>query len=132
MGKRKLGKRKMFNVGRIVSFNKKRIDEWVKNHYLQIGIFNVFIILLFLLHSVGYFYPLFGLNVRIIVFSGLIFSALFLGATSSTFFVVSLIFWMIVMFFKLLKIDIWAERTAIYTFYSLVLGILQFLLRGNK
>ena len=90
---------------------------------MQISVFNLVIILLFLLRSAGYFDPYFLISVNLIVTVALILAIPLLGANSRTMFVASLVFWLFVGFLRVLNLDVWAERTAVYTYEALVIGV---------
>lgn len=100
-----------------------QINRWAKRKFLQISVFNLVIILLFLLRSAGYFDPYFLISVNLIVTVALILAIPLLGANSRTMFVVSLVFWLFVGFLRVLNLDVWAERTAVYTYEALVIGV---------
>ena len=101
----------------------EKFNSWSGTHHQELIIYNVVLIFLFLLHSVGYFYPFFPISINFIVMVGLVLSVFLLGAKSKIFFVVSLIFWGVALFFKAVGIEVWAERTGVYVFQSFVLGI---------
>ena len=86
-----------------------------------------FAILLFLLHSVGYFNPFLPITVNLIVLIVFFLSIFLLGAKSEAFFVAALFFWTITGFFKLVQVNVWAERSAIYVFESLLFGVILLL-----
>ena len=105
-----------------------RIERWVKNHYLNLAIYNIFLILLVLLHSAQYFDPFWLISINVIVLLALIVSIFLLGAKSRVFFIVALLFWFFAAFLKFVKIDVWAERPTIYAFEALVIGVITFFL----
>jgi len=80
--------------------------------------------LLVLLNTAEYFKPFFFLGINVIFFIGLILSIPLLGARSKSMFFISIIFLVFAIFLKILKIEIWAERTAVYTFQSLLIGVI--------
>lgn len=103
---------------------KKEISLWSKDKFLAISIFNTVIIILFMLRSAGYFHPYFLISVNFIVEVGLVMSIILLGARSRVIFIVSLLFWVFAAFLRAFDLDVWAERTAIYTYQALVLGVI--------
>lgn len=109
----------------LIESKKKIFRKWVKSHYFQLVLFNIFMIFLFLLSSAGYFHPYFVISINFIVTLGLIASIFLLGARSEAIFFVSLIFWIFASFLKLVNISVWAERTGIYAFQSLAIGVLM-------
>lgn len=107
-------------------FNKKydNLNQWAKNHLVGLFIFNITMSLLVLLNTAEYFKPFFFLGINVIFFIGLILSIPLLGAKSKSMFFISITFLVFASFLKILKIEIWAERTAVYTFQSLLIGVI--------
>ena len=103
---------------------KKGVNNWATTHYVGISIFNIVAVLLFALRSAGYFHPFFPLSIDISVMILLVLSIFLLGTRPSAFFVVAFIFLLIAAFFKIVNVDVWAERTSIYVFESLLIGII--------
>jgi len=97
---------------------------WAAKKFFLIWVFNLIILLLFLLRSAGYFDPYFLVSVNLIIMIGLLLAIPLLGANSRTIFVVSLFFWLFAGFLRILNLDVWAERTAVYTYEALVIGVL--------
>lgn len=89
----------------------------------SLTIFTLFIVFLFLLRSAGYFQPYFAISVNFIVMVSIILTYFILKLTSKAIFVITLIFWLFAGFLKIIHIDIWSERTGIYVFESLFIGI---------
>ena len=111
----------------------KKIEEWGNKHLLNMLIFNVVLMFLILMRSAGYFLPYFAISVNFIVLTMLVLSIFLLKANSRSIFIVALLFWLFAGLLKLLKIDIWAERTAVYTFEALVIGAVLLLIESiNK
>ncbi|MDO8503207.1 MAG: hypothetical protein Q7S60_00805 [bacterium] len=108
-------------LGRIVS--KGKIKSWVELHYFQLAVFNIVLMVLLLLRSAGYFEPYFGITINSIFLIALILSVFLLGTQSRGAFAVALAFWLFAAVLKLVRIDTWAERTAIYSFQALVIGV---------
>lgn len=102
---------------------REKLQNWVELHYFQLAIFNVVLVILLLLRSAGYFEPFFGITINSIFFMALVLSIFLLGTRSRGAFTVALIFWLFAAILKLAKIDVWAERTAIYSFQALVVGV---------
>lgn len=103
---------------------RERLRNWVELHYFQLALFNVVLVILLLLRSAGYFEPFFGITINSIFLIALILSIFILGTRSRAAFAVALIFWLFAAVLKLAKIDVWAERNAIYSFQGLVIGVL--------
>ncbi|MEK7526479.1 MAG: hypothetical protein AAB546_03295 [Patescibacteria group bacterium] len=103
---------------------KKDIQVWVTGHYFQIAVFNLIIILMFLLYSAGYFDPYLRITINIIVLIGLIVSIPLLNAGSRAILTVAILFWLFAAFLRVVKIEVWAERTVIYAYEALLLGVI--------
>lgn len=110
----------------------KDIKTWNVKYGYRLIFFNMLIIALFLLGSVGYFYPFFPITTNVVVMTGLILSVVLLGANSRILFLTTSFFWVIASFFKMVGVDVWAERTGIYVFESLLLGVCFLLLETIK
>ena len=111
------------------------ISEWVNKHYLQIAVFNLTIGFLILLRTAGYFHPFLILSVNLIFFCALVLAILILNARSNALFIFAIIFTLISAFFKIVNVDIWAQRSAIYVYQALFLGVVVLLieyLRSEK
>lgn len=102
---------------------RRKLQGWVELHYFQLALFNVVLVILLLLRSAGYFEPYFGITINSIFLIALILSIFLLGTRSKGTFTVALIFWLFAAVLKLAKIDVWAERNAIYAFQGMVIGV---------
>lgn len=109
-----------------------RVDQWSRKKFLAISIFNFVVIVLFLLRSAGYFEPYFLISVNFIVVIGLLLSILLLGSKSKEMFIVSLLFWLFAGLLRVLNIETWAERTAIYMFEALLIGVILLIKESFK
>ena len=94
----------------------KRIDKWV--------LFNIALMSAFLLRSAGYFSPYLLISVNMIVVFALMLSIFLLKASYKTMFITALFLWVFAGLLGTLKINVWAERTTVYVFESLVLGVI--------
>ncbi len=110
----------------------EKLKNWLLGYNYRLLLVNFIIVFLFLLRSAGYFQPYFAISINFIIIVGLILSVLLVGAKSNLIFIVTLIFWMFAGFLKLVRIDVWAERTGIYAYESLVFGVLLFLFEELK
>src|SRR5581483_7337411 len=97
------------------------------NNNYKLILFNIIVVFLFLLRSAGYFQPFFPISVNFIVIVALLLSIFLLGARSRIIFIVVILFWIFAGALRVLKIDVWAERTGIYAYESLVIGCLVFI-----
>lgn len=94
----------------------KKTDKWVT--------FNIALMFAFLLRSAGYFSPYLPISVNMIVVFALILSVVLLKANYKTFFMAGILFWAFAGLLGMLKVNVWAERTTVYVFESLVLGVI--------
>lgn len=102
------------SLGKIVKTDK--IEKWV--------VFNVLLMLAFLLRSAGYFAPYLPITVNMIVIFALCLSVCLLRANSRALFLFSVALWFFAGFLAIFQIPVWAERTTVYVFESLVLGVI--------
>ncbi len=102
---------------------KEKLTKWSLSHFVGIALFNLILIFLFMLYSAGYFKPFVPISINLIVFVGLVSSIFLLGSRSRTMFIVSLCFWLFAGFLKIVGIDVWAERTVIYTYEAFLIGV---------
>ncbi len=103
---------------------KTRVFDWAKKRHFGLFSFNLIIIILSLLHTARYFDPIYEISINFILVTAMILTLTVLGGNSITMFVVSIFFMIISASFQAIKINIWAERSGIYAFDSLMLGIL--------
>ncbi len=108
---------------------KEKIDLWAKENFFNIVVFNLVIIVLYLLRSAGYFDPYFLISVNFIVIFGLVLTIFLFRAGSRLMFLTALLFWLFAGFLRILNLDTWAERTAIYCFESLIIGFVLLVFR---
>src|SRR5688572_17170247 len=109
-----------------------KFKKWISDYNYRLIIFNIIIVFLFLLRSAGYFHPYFPISVNFIVIFGLVLSVILLGAKSNLIFGVTLAFWLFAGSLELLGIYVWAERTGIYAFESLLFGVVLFLIENTR
>lgn len=107
--------------GYYIKFTKK-FYKWVSLHQFQFALFNILVLVLVLLRSAGYFAPFFPLSVNAIVVIALVLAVILLGAGSTALFLTALVFWIFAALHKIFKVDVWAERAAIYMFEAFILG----------
>lgn len=107
-----------------------RMDIWSKDHLIGLFVFNLLIILLLLLRSGGYFLPYFVISINTVVFIALMGSIVLLGAHSGAIFLIGLFFWIFAFLLRILGVEVWAERTSIYTYQTLLLGVLLIILEN--
>lgn len=98
------------------------LHKWVLRKLPMFFIYNVIVMLLVLMHSVGYFDPFFPISVNVIVMVSIVLAVLLLRLNSRFVFATTCFFWLVSAFFQISHIDIWAERAGIYTYESLFVG----------
>ena len=91
-------------------------------HQLNFFIYNLLIMFLILVHSLGYFHPYFEISANVIIVPAIILGIILIGIRSRHIFFLSTFFWVVAWSFQSLNIEVWAERVSIYTFESLVIG----------
>lgn len=100
------------------------IQRWSKENLTGLFFFNLLIFILLLLRSAGYFDPFLPLSINLIFLLTIIASVPLLKSNSRTLFLLSISFLSFGAMFKLLHVDIWAERMGIYTYEAFVLGLI--------
>jgi len=113
----------MIRLKVLLNFRKK-LASWVSSHYLNMAIFNTFLVILVLLHSAKYFDPFWMISINVIIFISLLTSVFLLGARSRALFIFSLLFWILAGGMGILGINVWAERISIYMFQAFFIGVL--------
>lgn len=117
---------------KIYSQNTDRLKRWAAERVFGLFIFNIIVMLLILLYTAGYFAPFFPLTINSIFFISLILAIILLGVKSKVLFITALSFWLFATFLKTIKIDVWAERTAIYSYQSLIVGLVLTIIELRK
>lgn len=108
------------------------LRSWSQGNLLGIFIFNMCLMILVLLHEAGYFNPYFPITINMIVFLCLVLAVFLFRARSNMVFLTGLIFWFFTTVFRLLYVDVWAERTAIYAYEALMLGTFILIIENIK
>lgn len=108
--------------------NLTKLKAWAYENILGLFIYNLSLILLLLLRSAGYFTPFFPLDVNIVFFISLILAVLLLKIRSKTVFGIAISFWLFAAFLRIVKVYFWAERSAIYAFEALMVGLIILIL----
>jgi hypothetical protein len=107
-----------FLTGRI-----KVLAGWAKKNTAGIFVYNLILLLLVLLRISGYFSPFLPLNINLIYLISLVLAVILLRAGGQVFFVLSFLFFLLALFLKVVRVDIWAERTVEYFFQAFGLGV---------
>lgn len=110
----------------------QQIKVWAETNIFGLFVLNISIMLLILLRSAGYFAPFFLITINTIVFIALILSVFLLGLRSKGVFLVALILWVFSGLLRALNIDVWAERSAIYMYQSLIVGVALIIIENIK
>lgn len=96
---------------------------WAEENILGLFIFNILLVLLLLLRSAGYFSPFLPLDVNVVIFVSLVMAVFLLKLNSHVVFGITIAFWLFAGFLRIAGVDVWAERTAIYAYESLMVGV---------
>lgn len=110
-------------ISKLYILKNNSIKEWAEKKIVGLFIFNLIIMMLVLLRSAGYFYPFFPITVNFIVFVALILTFILLGFKSREIFVIALFLWLFSGLLRLINIHVWAERSAVYVFEALIVGL---------
>jgi len=100
-----------------------KLKAWINSHYLQLAVFNIYLIILVLLRSAGYFEPYLPITINLIFMSSLILSVFLLNLSTRASVILAVFFWALAAIFRILNIEVWAERAALYSYESLILSI---------
>ena len=100
-----------------------KLKAWINSHYLQLAVFNIYLIILVLLRSAGYFEPYLPITINLIFMSSLILSVFLLNLSTRASVILAVFFWVLAAIFRILNIEVWAERAALYSYESLILSI---------
>lgn len=103
---------------------KKKFDLWLYKRLGGLALFNILLMLMVLLRSAGYFAPFFPLSINTIVLLSMIMGIVLLGFREKELFVSAIVFLTISAVFRALAIEIWAERSSIYTYQAMILAVL--------
>lgn len=101
-----------------------KLKKWIVEHYLQLAFFNGFLILLVLLRSAGYFEPYFTITINSIFVFSVFVSIFLLGLSARTAAVLAVFFWLLAALFRVLNIEVWGERAALYSYEVLIVSVL--------
>lgn len=107
-----------------------RFSDWAKSKLVGIFVFNLLMMILLLLKSAGYFDPYLPLTINMVYMAAMILAVCLLGANSRVIFLLAMFFWVMASWFGVWKINIWAERSAIYTYQALVFGVILLIIES--
>lgn len=108
------------------------VRRWSLDHLPGLFIFNIFLMLEMLLYTAGYFSPFFSITINLIVLTSLILSIFILGVRSKVAFMIAIFFWCFAGILQILQISVWAERTTIYAYEALVVGIILLIFESRN
>lgn len=118
----------MSNINILIQDTKDSFEKWVNHHYFQLALFNIFIVILSLLRSAGYFEPFFLITINLIVLISLVMMITLLKINSKFLFFLASLFWAFAGVLQLLQVSVWAERTVIYSFEAVFIGMIQLII----
>ena len=113
----------MLNLENYLNYFKESLKKWSLAHILGVFLFNLLIVMLLLLKSAGYFSPYLPLTINILFFISLILMVILLNIGSRGLFLISIIFLLLALVLKVLYIDIWSERSALYAYEALNVAV---------
>lgn len=116
-------------------FRQKLTDDlkiWINAHIFPLLILNIYLVLLVLLRSAGYFEPYLSISINFIFVTSLLLTVFILNLSSKGSFIISLIFWTLSFILYYANILVWAERAGVYTYESLVLGVVLVFLESLR
>lgn len=111
------------NFKKIYLQEAKKVKGWAESRLFGLFILNLTIMVLVLLRSAGYFSPFFLITINFIVFVALVLSVILLGFKTKGVFMVALFLWLFTGFLRIINIQVWAERAAVYMFQALIVGV---------
>lgn len=110
----------------------EKFKFWSESHFVRIALFNIIMVLLLLLRSAGYFEPYFLLSINLIIFIGMLLGVVLLNANSKAMFIISLVFWILTACLRIAAINVWAERSALYSYQALVIGVVLLIFENKQ
>jgi hypothetical protein len=102
----------------------QKVNTWFKNNQGKIGFFNIFVMILVVLRSAGYFHPYYPITVNFIVFVSVVVAVVLFNLKSKAVILLSIAFWVFAAGIRILHVDVWAERTTIYVFQTFIVGVI--------
>lgn len=110
----------------------KNFEDLISSKMPGLFAFNIILMTLILMRSADYFKPFFPLSIHTIVLICFIISIPLLGVRDKMLFFISLLLWFFSGLLKILQIDVWAERTVVYSFEALLIGMILLLISNFK
>lgn len=109
---------------------KSAFSDWAKERMPGLFVFNLLMMVLLLLKSAGYFHPYLPLTINVVFVIAMVLAVCLLGANSRAIFILAVLFWILAGWFGVWKINIWAERSAIYAYQAMVIGVVLVLVES--
>lgn len=110
----------------------QNFERVIKTKLSGLFIFNLILMTLILMRSADYFAPFFPLSINFIVLICFIISIPLLGVRDKTLFLIALLLWIFAALLRILKIDVWAERTTVYSYEGLVIAVILLIFESFK
>lgn len=110
----------------------KETKDWAFSHLPGLFLFNIILMLQMLLYTAGYFSPFFPITINFIVMTSLILAVFVLGVRSRVVLVVGIFFWIFAGLLQMLRITVWAERTAVYAYEAFLVGVVLLIFESLK
>ena len=101
----------------------KKLNKWAQNNLGGLFLYNLIILVLVLLNTAGYFHPYYPITINIISIVALLSAVVLLRARSRFMFTICVVFFVFASILLVLGIRVWADRTMIYVFQSLFIGV---------
>lgn len=102
------------------------INYWAHERVMGLFVFNFVLMILVLLYNAGYFAPFYAITINLIIFIALVLAVVLLKVGSGVIIIASLLFWALAALFRMAEVGVWAERTAVYTYQSFIVGLLTY------
>lgn len=104
------------------------VTTWSKKNIARIFIYQMVLMLLVVLHSLGYFHPFFTISAHFIINVALILSVLLLRTRSIHIAFFAATFWLGASFFQASRVTVWAERMSMYAYETFLLCVFLYIL----
>ena len=109
-----------------------KVAGWINKNVGGLFMLNLVLMILVLLRSAGYFQPYFLITINLIVFVGLVLSIFLLKLDSKSIFTLGLFFWIFAAVLKVIGVGFWAERTGIYSYEAMIIGIVLIMIESLR
>ena len=106
------------------SYFSNKISKWALARRWQLFVFDLVLMTLVLMHSLGYFSPFFTISGNFIFLCAILLGVTLLGLRSKHLYIIALIFLCVSAFFLISGIEVWADRVMIYFAQSFMIGFI--------